>query len=253
MGEFNFNKDWIFNVLGIYNFNNPGKLSEYFKFIKENDKILDGNICEVGVYRGSSLISMALYLKKIKSDKIIYGFDTFQGFTKSMLNEKDRIENFKTMYEDKIISDEHFKQVRLNQELLELKMKDIKDPFDVSTSGDFSNTSIKWVDKLARYLKLDNIILIKGPFEDTMLNDNLKNIKFCSALIDCDLYTSYKISLPFIWSRLNKGGYIYLDEYYSLKFPGARIATDEFFNNKKQKPSMHKNSSRKFERWYVLK
>ena len=253
MGKLNFNKNWIFNVLGIYNFNRPGKLNEYFKFIKENDKILDGDICEVGVYRGSSLISMALFLKKIKSNKIIYGFDTFQGFTDSMLNEKDRIDNFKILYENKIISEEHFNQVILNQELLKLKKKDIKDPFDVSTSGDFSNTSIEWVDKLAKYLNLDNINLIKGPFEETMLKNNLKNVKFCSALIDCDLYTSYKISLPFIWSKLNQGGYIYLDEYYSLKFPGARIATDEFLKDKKQKPSMHKNKNREFERWYILK
>ena len=46
---------------------------------------------------------------------------------------------------------------------------------------------------------------------------------------------------------------MYLDEYYSLKFPGARIATDEFFFDKNDKPEMYPRQTMDFERWFVTK
>ena len=65
-----------------------------------------------------------------------------------------------------------------------------------------------------------------------MNSDDFKDLIFSAALIDCDLYCSYKQSLPFVWDKLSKGSYMFLDEYYSLKFPGARIATNEYFQDK---------------------
>ena len=86
-----------------------------------------------------------------------------------------------------------------------------------------------------------------------MTQEKNKDAKFMSSLIDCDLYESHKIALPFVWDRLVEGGYMYLDEYYSLKFPGARIATDEFFVNKADEPEMYSRKSMDFERWFVIK
>ena len=74
-----------------------------------------------------------------------------------------------------------------------------------------------------------------------------------AVLMDSDLYASYMTTLPFSWPRLSRGGYIFLDEYYSLKFPGALIATDEFFADKKDKPQKHKQIDGDFERWFVRK
>ena len=84
--------------------------------------------------------------------------------------------------------------------------------------------------KKISFLGLDNIVLVKGEFENTMRKKY--KIKNFSALVDVDLYGSYKIALPFIWELLNKKGMIFLDEYYSIKFPGARIACKEFFRKK---------------------
>ena len=47
-----------------------------------------------------------------------------------------------------------------------------------------------------------------------------------------------------------KKGIIYLDEYYSLKFPGAKIATDKFCREKIF-PNKIKNLKEDFERWYI--
>jgi len=56
------------------------------------------------------------------------------------------------------------------------------------------------------------------------------------CLLDCDLYQSYRTALEYIWPRLSAGGFIFLDEYFSLKFRRARIACDEFFEGKPQSP-----------------
>ena len=125
---------------------------------------------------------------------------------------------------------------------------------NISSSGDFSNNSYDDLIKKIDFLKLDNIKLVKGEFKKTMIENPKNNPqRFCAALIDCDLYDGYKVSLPFIYNRLNRGGYIYLDEYYSLKFPGAKIACDEFFKNKSEKPEMHTRYDGEFERWGVVK
>ncbi len=102
---------------------------------------------------------------------------------------------------------------------------------NISNSGDFSNCNYEVLQKKIQFLKLDNIELVKGSFKETLKNINNYGESMC-CLIDCDLYESYKYTLPKAWENTIKGGMIYLDEYYSLKFPGAKIAVDEFVKNK---------------------
>ena len=83
--------------------------------------------------------------------------------------------------------------------------------------------------------------------------EQFTDMELMAAILDCDLYESYHTSLNFIWPKLSDNGYIYLDEYYSLKFPGAMIATDEFFQTKRQKPICHMKEKGDFERWSVIK
>ena len=65
----NLKDDWQFNILNIYNFNKIGPLKGYFDFIKKNHKKINGDLIEAGVFKGSSLISTAIFLKKIGSKK----------------------------------------------------------------------------------------------------------------------------------------------------------------------------------------
>ena len=134
-----------------------------------------------------------------------------------------------------------------------LSINEKVDEKNVSLSGNFENNSLDVLKRKISYLELENIILIPGPFEETMsLKSNYKNEWF-SAMLDCDLYKSYIGCLNFIWSNMTKGGYIYLDEYYSLKFPGARIAVDEFLSEKLEKPFLHEKIDDSFERWSITK
>ena len=52
-------KNWEFNILQIYNYNLSGKYTNLFNFIKKKHKIIEGDIIEAGVYRGSFLLSAA--------------------------------------------------------------------------------------------------------------------------------------------------------------------------------------------------
>ena len=124
----------------------------------------------------------------------------------------------------------------------------------VATSGHFDDTSYESVKKKIDYFKLDNIELIQGDFKKTIPKFfGNKKIKISSCNIDCDLYDSCNLVLPYVYQNLSKQGYILLDEYYSFNYPGARIAVDNFCKKRKIKLENHKVRKSEFERWYITK
>jgi hypothetical protein len=245
-------EDWEFNVLGVYNYRRPGHLRHYMDFIAENHDRLDGDILEAGVYRGRSLLAVALLLKDLGSPKHVYGFDTFTGFP-PVYHPNDEVARFDVLRAQRRISQAHLRKVKKNLLLrsLELGENNRPSPASLSLSGDFSNNCLDALRRRLELLELDNVTLVAGPFEETMGAAAGPPGRLMAALLDCDLYESYRVALPFVWSRLSVGGYVALDEYYSLKFPGARIATDEFFLDNPDRPQRHKPERGDFERWYV--
>ena len=242
----------VLNLLEVDDFspesNSP--LRFWYKHLKSFAKKNDGDIFEFGVYRGKSIIAAALILKQLKSKKKIFAFDNFTGFPK--LSKFDAFNNFQNR--------KFFKKsiLKKHKELIEISKfnTNIKNfnPNTISTSGDFSNTSYKFLKKKIDYFNLNNIEIVPGDFKKTVPNF-FKNFndKISSCNIDCDLYEGYKIVLPFVWKHLSKNGHIHLDEYYSLKFPGAKIATDNFCKKNKIKVKKNKVSDGEFERWYITK
>ncbi len=247
-------EEFELNLLGIEDFheNSNSRLRFWFNHIRENALNNDGDIFEFGVYRGSSLIAAALILKEMGSKKKVFGFDTFEGFP--TYSEEDNLEKFyelkgKNFSAEFITKFEKFKKLK--------KMITGIDDFDkvsISSSGNFSETSYQSILKKIDYLKLDNIEIIKGSFSNTLADYFKKNkCKVSSANLDCDLYEGYKICLPIIYDNLSKSGYIHLDEYFSLKYPGAKIACDEFFRERAIKPQKNKTRKNEFERWFITK
>lgn len=137
-------EDWEFNVLGIYNYRKPGPFSHYFDHIIENHRFIPGDICEAGVFRGSSLLAAAMLLRELNSDKIVWGYDTFSGFPHYHPN--DDIEVFKGLRAGGRISDAHYQKVLLSQEYRGLSVEKV-DVSTVSSSGNFSNTSLPLLQK----------------------------------------------------------------------------------------------------------
>jgi len=96
-----FNQDFVFNILNIYNFKRKGIFYKYFDFIKNHHDKIKGDIFEMGVYEGKLLLSLSIFLKKIGSNKTIYGFDTFYGFPN--FSKEDEIDNFDILFKNKKI------------------------------------------------------------------------------------------------------------------------------------------------------
>lgn len=245
-------EDWEFNVLGVYNFRQPGPHDALYDFIRENHDRIEGDIVEAGVYRGKSLFGMAMLLKSLGSTKKVYGYDSFSGFP-PVYHRKDDLERFDEMAAEGTISAEHLEKVKRNREWRERISTKPQTVKTISTSGDFSDTSKEGVEKMMAFLGLDNIVLVDGAFSETMIPSAAAPEKIMAVLMDCDLYQSYLDTFAFVWPRMSRGAMIYLDEYYSLKFPGARYATHEFLEDKKADLRMAPLKPGDFERWYVLK
>ena len=245
-------KEYELNLLGVNEFYNQtnSRLRFWYNHIKKNAHKKDGDIFEFGVYQGNSLISAALILKELNSKKKVFGFDTFKGFPS--YSEFDDLKNFYNLkYFTKSFVKEYERFLKSKKIMTGLKKFT---PKLIATSLNFNQTSFKSLKKKIDYLKLDNIEIIEGSFIKTV-PDFFKSqkIKISSCNLDCDLYTGYKITLPYVYKNLSKGGYIHLDEYYSLKYPGAKIATDDFC--KKLNLKVKKQISRKneFQRWFLTK
>jgi len=245
------NDDWEFNVLQIYNYKKEGKLDGYFKFIENNYDKLDGDIVEIGVFKGASLIAAALLLKELGSDKVVWGFDSFSGFPS--YHELDSLSQFERLYKEGHITKEHHACYLRNLEYRGFMNKHKVSPSTISTSGDFSGTSKSMLEDKIDFFNLDNIHIVDGDFQTTMQSNTMKEVRFMVGLMDCDLYESHAVALPFVWDRMVKNGYMFLDEYFSLKFPGARIAINNFFSDKQDGPQMYPRKTTDFERWYVTK
>jgi hypothetical protein len=241
-----------FNILGIENYNKSLRLKNYFKYITDNAHKKDGDIYEFGVFRGGSLLATALLLKKIKSKKKIYGFDSFGGFPS--YDKKDHVDNFKRLFKQKKITKKHFIEVLKYKKFIKFLNKK-NNPSNISSSGNFSATNINFIKKKIKLLELDNIELVKGNFKKSIkkFEHTNNNINVFASNIDCDLYDGYIQSLNFIWKYSKSGTYIHLDEYYSLKFPGAKIATDEFLKNKKNNVINYISKGDDFYRCYIKK
>ena len=252
-----FEKEYEFNLFGIENYNISSRLIFFKNFFKKNLH-LEGDYYEFGVYQGSSLISIALLFKKLGIKKKLYGFDSFGGFPN--YSSFDDFKNFKQLFKKKLIKKSHYIDL-INSKRIKKILNNLENnsklllPGNISSSKDFSNNSYLKLKKKIKILKLDNIVLVKGNFAKTIPKFFNKNHskKILAANIDCDLYSSYKIVLSHIWKKVSKNGIIFLDEYYSLKFPGARIATNEFLKNKNIKLKKIKTRKSEFERWYIKK
>src|SRR5258708_875080 len=54
----------------------------------DRTQVIAGNVAECGVYRGNTLVTMALYLHRKGSDKKLFGFDSFEGFPADQLSDE---------------------------------------------------------------------------------------------------------------------------------------------------------------------
>ena len=245
--------DYEFNVLGILNYKKQTKLKVYYDWLRANHNCVDGDILEAGVYKGKSLLAPGLLMKSLNSNKIVYGYDSFSGFP-PVYAEQDDLSYFEKLYIEGKISADHLAQHHRRVKHRGFIKNAIINEKNISSSETFEDSSKHNILRKIDYLNLTNIKLIEGNFTDTMNADAQGPDKISAALLDCDLYASYLAALEFIWPRLTSGGIIFFDEYFSLKFPGARIAVDEFLEPFSNDFTLKcYKSDDIFERWIAVK
>jgi hypothetical protein len=245
--EIDFMETWEFGAVGISD-PNSSTLKRYFELIYRTRDI-QGDIAEFGVSTGKSIITTSLISRKLDANKKIYGFDTFTGFPG--FSENDNFDLFEKLFKQGEITEKHFRKIEKNREHV-LTRGASTNPKDISNSGNFENTSLELVNSKIQHFGLGkNTKLIQGDFTKK-LELKISDLFFSLVLIDSDLFESYDRILPIIWERLSPGGYIYLDEYYSLKFPGPRIAVNNFVAKTKCE-LIRLDDWLDFERWAIYK
>jgi len=169
-------------------------------------KNIKGDFVECGVWRGGNLMMYNLLNKKKNLNRKIYGYDTFEGMPSP--------------------SKFDFK----NNTLSSMDIKNFYNQRTKSKNG-WSKCTMDDVKKnIQKESSLDNINLIKGKVEDTLLiNDNIPE-KISILRLDTDFYESTKIELEVLFPRLEKNGILIIDDY-GYKW-GAKKAVDEYFNKK---------------------
>ena len=240
-------EDWEFGAVGIAN---PKKstLKRYFELILLTEN-LKGDIAEFGVSKGNSLITTGLITDNTSKEKTILGFDTFHGFPE--FTKFDQFEFFEEMFKNDQISKSHYKKIQKNKNYITVRGGTTQ-PGEISNSRDFSDTSIELVQRKIDFFGLTKRVkLVTGDFTKN-LDEKIKDFSFALILIDSDLFQSYAKILPIIWEKLVPGGYIYLDEYYSLKFPGPKLAVDTFLK-KENCELIRLPDWLDFERWALYK
>jgi len=151
---------------------------------------LDGNVAELGVYKGG----FARYINKYFPKKVLYLFDTFEGFRDSSLD-KFVDKRFEAWME----CDRNVTNYCINHDTLDVFLKNFSFP--------------------------DMCVIRQGFFPDTTegLNDS-----FCFVSLDVDLYQGTKAGLDYFYPRLVKKGILMIHDYNSYLTPGVKKAVDEF-------------------------
>lgn len=208
---------------------------------RETDKNDFFAYAECGVYRGTTFLPIYHLCEKIFKDFTMDAIDSFSGFPEeTVLNENDEFEKFEILFREGRINKDHLEMARERCTKL-LKKEHLQKEYFVDYEHGFR-------DKCNRK---DEINIVKCSFSDLETNVIGGRDRYDLVFLDCDLYLSYRYCLDFF---KNITVILIFDEYYSLKYPGARIACDEFVERNPSWEFFNKIESRPyFERWGIKK
>jgi len=198
---------------------------------------VSGAYVECGVFQGNTFFSVGTFLRQQSSNRTLLGLDTFEGFPEHVIDDRDRPLFFDELLKRKLITIDHYEKARQRTK-------------DFTEESHLSKEYFLDINKVFDIAKdFDNVQLIKGAFKDT-----LKTIKQPVAVLylDCDLYLSYWECLTALYPQVVSGGVIIFDECYSLKYPGPRLAVNEFFEDKVGYFEQYLTND-VFERWCFIK
>jgi len=98
---------------------------------------------------------------------------------------------------------------------------------DRHNKGDFADVSFIDLQDYIRGIGLDNLVLVKGLFEDTVVDVMKKVDNVILAHIDCDIYSAVSFSYTSVKPVMANGGYIVFDDATVSSCLGATEAVED--------------------------
>jgi O-methyltransferase len=164
---------------------------------------IPGSIVECGVFRGASMMAIALELRRIgESERDLYLFDTFTGMPEP--SERD-------------ISVHGSRAVE--------RWRSLRTGADASTWNLASLEEVR-SNMLSTGYEERRLHFIRGRVEDTIPASAPEQIALLR--LDTDWYESTRHELIHLFPRLSVGGLLIIDDYGH--WAGSRAASDEYFN-----------------------
>lgn len=111
-------------------------------------------------------------------------------------------------------------------------MPETRDDLDLHREGDFADTSLDAVRSLVG--REDWIHFHPGLVPETFGGMDDRTIRL--AHVDLDIYEGILSTCEFVYPRLVPGGMMVFDDYGFWSCPGARMAVDQFFVGKPERP-----------------
>jgi predicted O-methyltransferase YrrM len=97
---------------------------------------------------------------------------------------------------------------------------------DAHGKGDFNNVDFDELQNYIKQIHLDNLVLVKGLFQDTQANVMKEAGKVSLAHIDCDIASAVEFSYECVKDYLVNGGYIVFDDGTVSSCMGATEAIE---------------------------
>ena len=104
---------------------------------------------------------------------------------------------------------------------------------DHHKQGDFADSSMGLVE--ANLVGIEKLAFHQGFFPETA--KGLEAERFCFVHVDVDIHQSAAAACEFFYPRLERGGVLVFDDYGLPSCPGLKLAVDDFFARKPEKPT----------------
>ena len=188
--------DQIYKICSPYTITSIDRMRKlYESVIYLNLHNITGAYVECGVFKGGSVMNMAMTQLKFDKKVHIYLYDTFEGMTP----EGDHDVNYLGESASKILRNPRKKCI--------CSLEEVKK--NVSLTG--------YPEEYLHYCKGDVAVTLKQD-----IPENVSLLR-----LDTDWFESTKIELEALYPKLVKGGVLILDDYGYWR--GARKATDDYF------------------------
>jgi len=169
---------------------------------------IEGDFVECGVALGAQIGVMGYALDKKKSSKKVYAFDSFAGIPLAG----------------------KFDTVQPGIGPIDPNRHIPSDPRDLLVSSGVAAFSLETVKTNIKQWELnsDRYVFVEGWFQNTLPSASKKIDKISLLRLDGDLYDSTKVCLDYLHHKVQRGGFVIVDDYALV---GCQRAVQEYFSN----------------------